>query len=105
MSSNDRLSRRRVLQGLTLGIPLLPLASARTAKAAEPALLSPDAPEAKAVKYVEDASKAKGAIPGSTCANCGLYQGKTGALTGPCQIFTGKQVKAAGWCSSWAPQM
>lgn len=107
MTSDDRLSRRRVLQGLTLSIPFLPLANAalETAAAAEPALLSPEAPEAKAVKYVEDATKAQGALKGSTCANCGLYQGKEGAPAGPCQIFPGKQVKAAGWCSSWAPQM
>jgi High potential iron-sulfur protein len=107
MTSDDRLSRRRVLQGFALGVPLLPLAGAplRKARGAEPALLSPDAPEAKAVKYVEDASKAQGAVRGSTCANCGLYQGKEGAPTGPCQIFKGKDVKAAGWCSSWAPQM
>jgi hypothetical protein len=24
---------------------------------------------------------------------------------GPCQLFPGKQVKAAGWCTGWAPQM
>jgi high potential iron-sulfur protein len=104
MTSVDQLSRRRVLQGLTLTLPLLPVVGT-TVAADTPALLSPEAPEAKAVKYVEDASKAKGALPNSTCANCGLYQGKAGAATGPCQIFTGKQVKAAGWCSSWAPQM
>jgi hypothetical protein len=102
------VDRRRVLQSLTLTLPLLPLAgtSLNSALAADtPPLLSPEAPEAKAVKYVEDATKAKGALPNSTCANCGLYQGKAGAAAGPCQIFTGKQVKAAGWCSSWAPQM
>ena len=104
MTSVDRLSRRKLLQGLTLTLPLLTVAGT-TVAADTPALLSPEAPEAKAVKYVEDASKAKGALPNSTCANCGLYQGKAGAATGPCQIFTGKQVKAAGWCSSWAPQM
>ena len=73
--------------------------------AADAPLLSPDAKEAKAVKYVEDASKAQGAVKGSTCANCAVYQGHTGAPAGPCQIFPGKAVKAAGWCSSWAPQM
>jgi hypothetical protein len=103
MTFTVRLSRRRVLQGLSLSIPVL--SSINTAKAGDPALLSPEAPEAKAVKYVEDASKAQGAIKGSTCENCGLYQGKSGAATGPCQIFAGKAVKAAGWCSSWAPQM
>ena len=108
MTSIARPSRRRVLQSLSLTLPLLPLATAtvKSAFAADsPSLLSTAAPEAKAVKYVEDATQAQGAIPGSTCANCGLYQGKAGAAMGPCQIFTGKQVKAAGWCSSWAPQM
>jgi hypothetical protein len=105
--SLDRLSRRRLLQKLTIGIPLLPLAAYQlnAALAADAPLLSPDAKEAKAVKYVEDASKAQGALPGSTCANCALYQGHSGAPEGACQIFPGKQVKAAGWCSSWAPQM
>jgi hypothetical protein len=106
MNPVDR-SRRRLLQKLTLGVPLIPLAAYQlhVASAAEAPLLSTDAKEAKAVKYVEDASKAQGAVPGSTCANCALYQGHSGAPAGPCQIFPGKQVKAAGWCSSWAPQI
>jgi hypothetical protein len=104
---NRNLSRRRLLQNLTVGAPLLPLAlyPLNAAVAADAPLLSPDAKEAKAVKYVEDASQAKGAIAGSTCANCALYQGHAGSSMGPCQIFAGKVVKAAGWCSSWAPQM
>ena len=106
MNPVDR-SRRRLLQKLTLGVPLIPLAAYQlhTASAAEAPLLSPDAKGAKAVKYVEDAAKAEGAMPGSTCANCALYQGHSGAPSGPCQIFPGQQVKAAGWCSTWAPQM
>jgi hypothetical protein len=104
MSHN--LSRRRLLQSLTVGVPLLPLAGPlRTALAADAPMLSPNAKEAKALKYVEDASKAEGAVKGSTCANCALYQGHAGAATGPCQIFPGKSVTAAGWCSSCAPQM
>lgn len=106
MNPVDR-SRRRLLQKLTLGVPLIPLAAYQlhTASAAEAPLLSPDAKGAKAVKYVEDAAKAEGAMPGSTCANCALYQGHSGAPSGPCQIFPGQRVKAAGWCSTWAPQM
>jgi hypothetical protein len=106
-TESDRLSRRTLLQRLTLGIPLLPLAASQlnVALAADAPLLSPDAQEAKAVKYVEDASKAQGALPGSTCANCALYQGQAGSPAGPCQLFAGKRVKATGWCSSWAPQM
>ena len=101
-------SRRRLLQKLTVAVPLLPLAAYQlknAALAADAPLLSPDAKEAQAVKYVEDASKAVGAVPGSTCANCAVYQGHAGSPQGPCQIFPGKEVKAAGWCSSWAPQM
>jgi hypothetical protein len=106
MTPVDR-SRRSLLQKLTLGVPLIPLAAYQlhAEAAADMPLLSTGEKEAKTYKYVEDASKAQGAIPGSTCANCALYQGHSGSLTGPCQIFPNKVVKAAGWCSSWAPQM
>lgn len=101
------LSRRKLLTRLALGVGLAPLAaiSVRPALAAEAPLLPVSAPEAKAVKYVEDAGQAKEALPGSTCANCALYQGADGSARGPCQLFPGKHVKAGGWCSSWAPQM
>jgi hypothetical protein len=89
-------------------VPFTVLAAVRPraiAAAAPAPLLDPGSAEAKAVKYVEDASKASGATAGSRCANCGLYQGPDGSTEGPCQLFAGKAVKAAGWCSSWAPQM
>ena len=106
MSTVDRLSRRHLLQTLTLGTSLLAVAAHEPARAAADApLLNPEEKDAKAVKYVEDATKAQRAIPDSTCGNCAVYQGKVGAPTGPCQIFPGKLVKAAGWCSSWAPQI
>ena len=108
MTQNPPLSRRQLLQRLALGVSLTPVAAGlvREAFAAAPApLLQVGSAEAKAVKYVEDAKEAKGATPGSTCANCGLYQGANGSTQGPCQIFPGKDVKASGWCSSWAPQL
>jgi len=108
MKRETSVSRRRLLQHLMLGVSLAPVAARalRTALAATSApLLSVDAPEAKAVHYVENASDAKEAKPGSNCANCGLYQGADGSAQGPCSLFTGKEVKAAGWCSSWAPQL
>jgi hypothetical protein len=106
MSKEISLSRRRLLQRLALGASVAPLAAgARRSVAAAAPLLSVNAPEAKAVRYVEDAKDAQGASPGSNCANCGLYQGPNGSTQGPCQLFPGKAVKAAGWCSSWAPQM
>jgi hypothetical protein len=99
-------ARRRLLQRLALGVPLAALALQPRARAAAPApLLDAASPQAKAVKYVEDAARAKGATAGSSCANCALYQGPEGSKQGPCQIFPGWQVKAAGWCSSWAAQM
>jgi high potential iron-sulfur protein len=100
------LSRRLVLKRLALAASCVSVAAElRTALAASQPLLSVSAPEAKAVKYVEDAKAAQGAAPGSNCANCGLYQGPNGSTQGPCQLFPGKDVKAAGWCSSWAAQM
>jgi hypothetical protein len=100
------MTRRRLLRQLALGATV-PLAAAawRTSAAADTPLLAVDAAEAKAVKYVENAGQAKDAQPGSTCANCGLYQGPEGSSRGPCMIFPGKDVKAAGWCTSWAAQM
>lgn len=108
MSDLRSPARRRLLERLALGVPLLALGAQPRARAAAPAalpLLEATAPEAKTVKYVEDAAKARGATAGSTCANCALYQGAEGSKQGPCQLFPGKDVKAAGWCSSWAPQM
>ena len=107
MPRADLLSRRQLLRRLALGASLGTLGAplARTALAAPATLLSPGAPEAKAVQYTEDAKTAHTAQPGSSCANCALYQGSYGSTQGPCQLFAGKEVKAAGWCSSWAPQM
>jgi hypothetical protein len=107
MSDDISRSRRRLLRRLAVGAALIALATGRVRRtlAASAALLSVNAPEAKAVKYVEDAKNAAGAAPGSNCANCGLYQGPAGSAQGPCQLFPGKEVRASGWCSSWAPQM
>jgi hypothetical protein len=106
MSPPENLSRRQLLRRLALGVTFAPVAliSLRQACAAQP-LLAVTAPEAKAVNYVEDAKSAKGAAPGNTCANCALYQGANGSVQGVCQLFKDKDVKAAGWCSSWAAQM
>ncbi|HEY2339979.1 MAG TPA: high-potential iron-sulfur protein [Steroidobacteraceae bacterium] len=107
MDEEVSLSRRRLLQRLAVGASVTPLAvgALRSSFAASAPLLSVTAPEAKAVKYVEDAKDAQGAIAGSNCGNCALYQGPDGSRQGPCQLFPGKDVKAVGWCSSWAAQM
>ena len=106
MSTLKSPSRRRLMQSLALGVPLAALATSRPERAdAAAALLDAASPEAKAVKYVENAKDARAATAGSSCANCGLYQGVNGSARGPCQLFPGKDVKASGWCTSWAPQM
>jgi High potential iron-sulfur protein len=96
-------SRRGLLKNVALGIVLVPITMAplRAANAADAPLVSADDPTAKALKYASDASKAADAKPGSTCANCKLYQGAVGAAQGGCQLFPGKSVKATGWCISW----
>jgi hypothetical protein len=97
-------ARRVLLRRLALGLTLAPLVSAQPPPApGDLPLLSENDPKAKAQNYVEDASRAKDAQPGATCANCGLYGGAQGSTQGPCAtLFPGKQVKAAGWCSAWA---
>ena len=85
MPGPNCLSRRRFLEGTLLAAALAPLTLgvARSARAAA-ALLSPAAPEAKAVQYTEDAKKAKVA-QGNTCASRALYQGASGTAQGPCR--------------------
>ena len=99
-------SRRRFLSNWLPGAALVSLLSARAggSRAADAPLLKPDDPAAKKLKYIEDAGKSKEAA-GNKCASCALYQGSNSSTQGPCQLFPGKQVKAAGWCTSWAPQL
>ncbi len=97
-------ARRLVLKRLAQGLALVPLAAVLPRLAAAAPLVAANSPEAKAVQYTEDAATAK-AAKGNTCATCALYQGANGSTQGPCQLFSDKDVKAAGWCSSWAPQM
>jgi hypothetical protein len=107
MSVVLKSSRRALLKQLVGAAGVLPLLdrSVVGAMAAESPLVSVDDPAAKALQYTEDASKVSGTKPGSKCQNCAFYEGRAGAEAGPCSVFSGKYVKAAGWCTSWAPQM
>jgi hypothetical protein len=106
MSDDTLIARRALLRKVAMAVVLTPLAASKlTAVAAANPRLNPAEPSAKAVKYVEDAKHAQGATAGSRCDNCALYEGASGSAQGACQIFPGKDVMAAGWCSSWAPQM
>lgn len=64
-------------------------------------------PQAQALGYVADATKADAKkypkyAAGQKCGTCALFQGKPGDAAGNCPLFAGKQVSAAGWCSAWA---
>ncbi len=106
MTRDNSPTRRLFMQKWLLGATLAPLAltHVQDSRAADQPLLSPDDPAATKVKYTDDASKEKSA-KGNKCATCSLYEGPYNSTQGPCQIFPDKQVKAAGWCTSWAPQI
>ncbi len=64
-------------------------------------------PQAVALGYVADSSKADAKkYPKHTaaqlCNNCALWQSKPTDALGNCPLFAGKQVEAKGWCSAWA---
>ena len=92
-------------------IQILPLAGAlalcaKGTMAADAAAVDPKDPQAAALGYVADATKAdKAKFPkyaaGQVCSGCQLYQGKAGDASGPCAIFAGKKVSAKGWCSAY----
>ena len=92
-------------------IQILPLAGAlalgaKAALAADAPKVDPKDPQAAALGYVVDATKAdKTKFPkyaaGQTCGSCQLYQGKAGDAAGPCAIFAGKQVSSKAWCSAY----
>ena len=83
----------------------LALAASRIATAQAGKVEETD-PQAAALGYRNDASKVDGKkfptfAAGRNCANCQLYQGKTGEAWGPCGAFGGKLVNANGWCAAW----
>jgi hypothetical protein len=92
-------------------IQILPLAGvlalgAEAAFAADAPNLDPKDPQAAALGYVADSSKAdKAKFPkwaaGQVCGGCQLYQGKATDASGPCAIFAGKHVSSKGWCSAF----
>jgi High potential iron-sulfur protein len=103
MNDRHNAARRALLKQAALGLAIAPLTLARSpaAPGAELPLISEQDAAAKAVHYVEDASRAKAATSGADCSNCSIY-GATSAAQGTCTLFSGKLVKATGWCSSWS---
>ena len=105
----SKIARRKFIQLSAAAAAGAIVSPARKASAEDMPKLTEDDPMAVAMKYTHDASTvdaASRANPAAdqNCANCALIQGEDGAEWRPCQIFPGKSVAAAGWCSVWAPK-
>lgn len=83
------------LSGIGAGLALIPVTNLAIAE--EP--LSPTDPQASALGYVE-----KSPQENANCGNCAQAKGDLAAEWVGCNIFPGKQVKAAGWCKVWSPR-
>lgn len=105
----SKIARRKFIQLSAVAAAGCFMQPGREAQAGDLPQLSVDDPMAKAMKYTEDASSVDPATRNNpaaeqNCANCALVQGNDGDAWRPCQIFPGKAVAAAGWCSVWAPK-
>jgi hypothetical protein len=103
--TDDKLSRRQLLQGALAGLAAVPAVTLVAGSASAEPLAESD-PTAKSLGYVTDAKKVDAKAnpnykPGQICGNCMQYTGKAGSTEVPCNIFPGKTVKAAGWCKVW----
>jgi len=105
----SKIARRQFMTLSAVAAAGLVLKPGRDAAAQDMPKIDEADPVAQSLKYTHDASSvdpASRANPAAeqTCANCALIQGSDGAEWRPCQIFPGKLVNAAGWCSVWAPK-
>ena len=96
-------SRRQFIQI----VPLAGAALLASRGAQAQALVGEKDPQATALGYVADATKAdkakyKNYAAGQACGNCALFQGKPTDAAGGCPLFAGKQVSSKGGCSAYA---
>jgi hypothetical protein len=104
------VTRRALVRNLALGAGIAAILPSRPSSAAEPQRLDVKDPAAVALGYVENAAqldvkKYPSYVKGSTCENCLLLQGSGGAAYRPCNLFPGKVVAVAGWCSGWTAEI
>ena len=105
----SKIARRKFIQLSAVAAAGCFMQPGREVHAGDMPQLSVDDPMAQAMKYTHDASTVDPAArnnpaPEQNCANCALVQGSDGEEWRPCQIFPGKVVAAAGWCSVWSPK-
>ncbi len=103
MSQDSQSQRRRFIK-LTVAGLAVPLAGSLAGNAAAaPVPVTEANPQAAALGYKADATKATARKdPKAECSNCNFYSGKPGAADGPCSLFAGNLVTAKGWCTAWA---
>lgn len=101
MKTTDLARRRFILNSTvaTAALPLLALMPKHAFAADLPPLPVTNA-QAKALHYIEDATKTDQAMrkPDNFCDNCQFHV----AATNGCSIFPGFSVTPKGWCSAWA---
>lgn len=96
------IKRRKFVSLMSAGaavIPVSALVASLPSRAADVAAVDPESAQAKALQYVAESEK-----EGQGCYNCALYTGAEGSDMGPCVLFPGAAVMAAGWCSAFAPK-
>ena len=106
----SKIARRKFIQLSAVAVAGALASPGRKAYAEDMPKLAEDDTMAAAMKYTHDASTVDPATRANpaeeqNCANCALIQGNDGDAWRPCQIFPGKLVSAAGWCSVWAPKV
>ena len=106
----SKIARRKFIQLSAVAVAGVVASPGRRAFAQDMPKLAEDDTMAAAMKYTHDASTVDPATRANpaeeqNCANCALIQGNDGDAWRPCQIFPGKLVSAAGWCSVWAPKV
>ena len=100
MHEKSRSNRRQFIQRASLVVPTVVALGAHPTLAAEQ--LTEDDPTAQALKYLHDASASGDRTDTSAiCGGCQLYTGAEGSEWGPCALFPGKDVNAAGWCTAY----
>jgi hypothetical protein len=103
------VNRRSLVKSLAAAAAAAAILRGGKSRAAELPHLEVKEPAAVAQGYVEnatqvDAKKYPAYVKGSRCDNCLLLQGSSGAYR-PCNLFPGKLVSAAGWCSGWSAEI
>jgi hypothetical protein len=103
------MNRRSLVKSLGGAAAALAILRGTESRAADLPHLDVKDPQAIALGYVEEATRADVKkyptyVKGSRCDNCLLLQGSSGAYR-PCNLFAGKVVSAAGWCSGWSAEI